>query len=140
MVVFENGAPAKTEYRKFRMRYVQGANDVASLQETLARRFRHAWRKPDLLLIDGGLAQVHAVEEVLRDLNLAFPVIGMAKGLERKRTDLICSQGNEELCRACESNLDLLTRVRDEAHRFAIAYHRSVRGRESMGKRVEGRE
>lgn len=129
MVVFENGAPAKAEYRKFRIKSVVGSNDVASLRETLMRRFRNSWRKPDLLLIDGGWPQVHAAERVVRQLGLGLPVIGIAKGVERKRNDLICSPQNLELCHICEKYLDLLVAVRDEAHRFAIAYHRQVRGR-----------
>jgi excinuclease ABC subunit C len=129
MVVFENGAPAKAEYRKFRIKSVIGPNDVASIRETLMRRFRNSWRKPDLLLIDGGLPQVHAAESVVHELGLGLPVVGIAKGPERKRDDLICSRNNLELCRLCEQYKDILVRVRDEAHRFAIAYHRRLRGR-----------
>jgi len=133
MVVFENGAPAKSEYRKFRIKSVQGANDVASLAETLMRRFRNPWRLPDVILIDGGLPQVHAAESVVHQLDLGIPVVGIAKGPERKRADLVCSKTNLELCRLCAEHLDLLIQVRDEAHRFAIAYHRRLRGRRSFG-------
>ncbi len=141
MVVFENGAPAKAEYRKFRIKTVVGANDVASLREVITRRFRHDsssnspsvggrnWRRPDLLLIDGGLPQVYAVEATLKELNVNIPVIGIAKGPERKRNDLICSPINQELCDLCKKHQTLLEKVRDEAHRFAITYHRKVRGR-----------
>lgn len=128
MVVFENGAPAKSEYRKFRIKTVTGSNDVAAIRETLMRRFRNPWRHPDLLLIDGGLPQVNAAETVVHQLNLGLPVIGIAKGPERKRNDLICSKQNLELCHLCEQYKDLLVQVRDEAHRFAIKYHRKVRG------------
>ena len=133
MVVFEGGQPAKAEYRLFRIKTVEQSNDTASLQEAIRRRFGHAWPNPDLLLIDGGLGQVHAVEAVLRELGRAIPVIGMAKGAERKRTDLICSEGQERLCAAAEPHLRLLTQVRDEAHRFAITYHRKVRSRTMFG-------
>ncbi len=137
MVVFENGAPAKAEYRKFRIKTVVGANDVASLQEVLMRRFRNDWRKPDLLLIDGGLPQVHAVEQVIHHLNLGIPVVGIAKGPERKRNDVICgSKVNKAICDICEKQVDLLAAVRDEAHRFAIGYHRNLRGRRFLGKDV----
>ena len=129
MVVFENGAPAKSQYRKFRIKTVFGPNDVASIREVLHRRFKNAWRKPDVILVDGGLPQVHAAEAVLRELKLNLPVIGMAKGAERKRNDLVCSRENQQLCAACAPYQDVLVRVRDEAHRFAIAYHRKVRGR-----------
>ncbi|MDO8583703.1 MAG: GIY-YIG nuclease family protein [bacterium] len=129
MVVFENGAPAKNEYRKFRIKSVIGSNDVASLQEVLIRRFRNPWRKPDLILIDGGLPQVRAAQSVLDGLALNIPLIGIAKGAERKRNDLICPTEDEALRKACEPHQRLLEQVRDEAHRFAITYHRKVRGR-----------
>jgi excinuclease ABC subunit C len=135
MVVFENGAPAKAEYRKFQIKTVMGSNDVAAMQEALVRRFRHSeWRKPDLILIDGGLPQVHAAEEAIHQLNVGIPIIGIAKGPERKRNDLVCSKENLELCRLCEQYVDLLAAVRDEAHRFAITYHRKVRSRKFLGK------
>ncbi len=133
MVVFQNGAPAKAEYRKFKIKTVTGSNDVASLQEVLFRLFHNPWAKPDLILIDGGLSQVHAAEAVLASLNLALPVIGIAKGPERKRNDLICSEEQKELCDLCASQSLLLEKVRDEAHRFAISYHRKVRGRGMQG-------
>ena len=134
MVVFENGAPAKAEYRKFRIKSVVGANDVASMQEVLMRRFRNAWCKPDLILIDGGKPQVHAAEQVIQHLALGIPVVGIAKGPERKRNDVVCaSQVSKEICEICEKQVDLLAAVRDEAHRFAIGYHRTLRARRSLG-------
>ncbi len=133
MVVFENGAPVKAEYRKFKIKTVVGSNDVASIQETLTRRLRHTeWRTPDLILIDGGLPQVHAAEQALHELDFGIPLIGIAKGPERKRNDLVCSQQNLALCAACEQHLELLARVRDEAHRFAITYHRTLRGKNML--------
>ncbi len=135
MVVFEQGAPAKAEYRKFRIRSVQGPNDVASLQEVLARRLMHReWRKPQLLLIDGGLAQVHAVQAAVAQYGLTIPIVGIAKGPERKRNDLIFVTQDEELRRACEQHHQILEAVRDEAHRFAISFHRNVRSRKFLGK------
>jgi excinuclease ABC subunit C len=152
MVVFESGAPAKAEYRKFKIRTVEGSNDVASIREVLMRRFRqtpgpsigkggghrgrtYRWRKPDLILIDGGLPQVHAAEEVLHHLNVQIPVVGIAKGAQRKRNDIICSQVSVELCQLCRQYVDLLAQVRDEAHRFAIAYHKKVRSKKFLGSR-----
>lgn len=130
MVVFENGAPAKAEYRKFKIKSVIGSNDVASMRETLMRRLKHReWSKPDLILIDGGLPQVHAAEEVLHHLNVQIPVVGIAKGRERKRNDIICSRVSVELCELCNKYVDLLAQVRDEAHRFAITYHKKVRSK-----------
>ncbi len=135
MVVFENGAPAKAEYRKFRIKSVVGANDVASMQEVLMRRFRNDWRKPDLLLIDGGAPQVNAAQQVIRHLNLGIPVVGIAKGPERKRNDVVCgAMVNQAICDICEKHVDLLAAVRDEAHRFAITYHRNLRGRRFLGE------
>lgn len=129
MVVFEQGAPAKAEYRKFRIKSVIGTDDYAALRETITRRFRHPeWRKPDLLLIDGGIGQVHIVTSTLRELGLGIPVVGMVKGPDRKRTDLMCDSANTDLCKLCEKHKPLLISVRDEAHRFAVAYHRKVRG------------
>lgn len=132
MVVFENGAPEKSQYRKFKIRSVEGPNDVAAIRETLLRRFRHdEWRAPDLILIDGGLPQVHAAEAALREIDVPLPVIGLAKGSARKRNDLVCSKQNLELCKICEQYKDILIAVRDEAHRFAVKYHKQVRGRSS---------
>ena len=134
MVVFENGAPAKAEYRKFKIKTVEGSNDIASMRETLMRRLKHReWRKPDLILIDGGLAQVHAVEDVLHHLHVQIPVVGIVKGAQRKRNDIICSRVSVELCDLCVKYVDLLAQVRDEAHRFAITYHRKVRSRKFLG-------
>jgi excinuclease ABC subunit C len=135
MVVFENGAPAKAEYRKFKIKSVEGPNDVASMRETLMRRFKHdEWRMPDLILIDGGLPQVHAAEEVMHHLNIQIPVVGIAKGAQRKRNDIICSQVSIELCELCRKYVDLLAQVRDEAHRFAITFHRKLRGKSFLNK------
>jgi excinuclease ABC subunit C len=135
MVVFLQGAAAKAEYRKFRIRTVQGPNDVASLRETLMRRFRNPWKHPDLILVDGGIGQVNIATNVLRHLNLAIPVIGMAKGPDRKKEELVCTKNNLELCRLCEHYKDFLVQVRDEAHRFAVAYHRKLRSRRHLASK-----
>ena len=131
MVVFERGAPNKGEYRKFKINDVEGANDVASMQEVLRRRFHHSeWHRPDMLLIDGGAPQVHAVEQVVHgELGLSIPIIGIAKGLERKRNDLIFTTADRALAETCQHYRLVLEQVRDEAHRFAITYHRILRSR-----------
>ena len=139
MVVFENGAPNKDEYRKFKIKSVFEPNDVGMLTEMLERRFaRHtdvarsgtsgamihaSWRLPNLILIDGGLAQANAAKKVLLRAGLRIPILGIAKGPERKRNDIIggIPKGVTK---------ETLVRVRDEAHRFAIGYHKSVRARE----------
>ncbi|MCR4279033.1 MAG: GIY-YIG nuclease family protein [bacterium] len=128
MVVFENGAPAKAEYRKFKMKSVVGSNDVASIRETLERRFKNEWRLPDMILIDGGKPQVNVARAVVSEVGLGIPVVGLAKGAERKKNELICSDLEESFCEMCRKHIDILIAVRDEAHRFAVKYHRKVRG------------
>ncbi|MBI5221073.1 MAG: GIY-YIG nuclease family protein [Candidatus Liptonbacteria bacterium] len=123
MVVFENGEPAKNKYRKFRIRTVRGSNDVAMLREVILRRLRHTeWPDPDLILVDGGLAQVNAARAALKHLGKQIPVVGLAKGPERKRTDIYGAI-------PAGTDKQTLIRIRDEAHRFAISYHRKLRGR-----------
>ncbi len=126
MVVFTNGEPDKKEYRKFKIKTVIGANDVGMLEEVLRRRFARGpevkgWQYPTLVLIDGGIAQVNVAEAVLNELNINIPVVGIAKGPERKRNDLIgrLPEGYD---------LNTLIKVRDEAHRYSIGYHRNLRG------------
>jgi excinuclease ABC subunit C len=131
MVVFENNKPSKSEYRKFKIRGVQYANDVAMLKEVLRRRFSHIgdarWPMPQLLLIDGGKPQVNATRQVLRELKISLPVVGLAKGPDRKNNEVI---GVIPKFTA----LAVLIRVRDEAHRFAVAYHKKVRSRNFFEK------
>jgi excinuclease ABC subunit C len=131
MVVFEDGEPNKDEYRKFRIKTIFQPNDVGMLTEMLERRFRHssameqvpnAWPLPNLVLVDGGITQVNAARQVLMDAGLRIPVVGVAKGPERKRNDLFGG-----VPRGVQKKT--LIRVRDEAHRFAIAYHKTLRGR-----------
>ncbi len=126
MVVFVGGRPAKDEYRKFAIRTVQGANDTAMLAEVLTRRLRHAeWQLPALILVDGGAPQVRAARRALRAARRALPVVGIAKGPERKRNDIIGIVPKD-------ISKETLIRVRDEAHRFAIRYHRSLRAGRSL--------
>jgi excinuclease ABC subunit C len=133
MVVFEDGAPNKNEYRKFKIRSIFQPNDVGMLKEVLERRFAHAavapvaesktknlWPMPDLLLIDGGLAQVNTARRVLLRAGIKIPIVGIAKGPKRDRNDIIglVPKGVQKTT---------LIKVRDEAHRFAISYHRALR-------------
>lgn len=121
MVVFTDGKPDKNEYRRFKIRTVIGANDFAMLQEIMRRRLRNRWPLPDLILIDGGMGQVNAVREAVTEFGLRIPIVGMIKGPDRKDTRLVGS---------VTGLLDkkVLIQVRDEAHRFAINYHRRLRG------------
>jgi excinuclease ABC subunit C len=136
MVVFTNNVPDKAQYRKFRIKTITGPNDVAMLAEVLRRRFNNNWLKPDLILIDGGAPQVNVARQVISELNFPpkadhplgekIPVIGIAKGPERKRNDFLYPR---ELHAKILRNREMLIRVRDEAHRFAVKYHRVLRGR-----------
>lgn len=132
MVVFENGEPAKKEYRKFKIKTVEGANDFACLQETLKRRLqslkegqKNLDTKPDLILIDGGLGQLHSVQEIINRFGMSIPVVSLAKQDEE-----IFTTSSSVPIRLERNNyaLRLLQRVRDESHRFAVLYHRNLRG------------
>ena len=139
MVVFEDGQPRTGEYRRFRIKGVQGQDDFASHQEVLRRRFRRAldaeeggaeqlrWRMPDLVIIDGGKGQVSAARQVLDELGLHdLPMAGLAK----EREELFTPGSSEPIVLPATSQaLYLLQRLRDEAHRFAITYHRQLRGK-----------
>lgn len=130
MVVFTNNEPDKDEYRRFRIKTVSGTNDVRMLREVLERRLAHPeWVLPNLILIDGGKGQVNAVCRVLTKLQMDIPVVGIAKGRERKNLNLIYGPMSVAIARSIQTNLGLIVRVRDEAHRFALAYHRKLRGK-----------
>ncbi len=125
MVVFTNNEPDKKEYRKFKIKTVFQPNDFGMLQEVLERRLKNNWPLPDLFLIDGGRGQVSAVRGILGKAGIKIPVIGIVKGPERKRNDIIGKIPSF-------TDLQTLIKVRDEAHRFAITYHKKVRSREFM--------
>ncbi|HEX5590894.1 MAG TPA: excinuclease ABC subunit UvrC [Candidatus Limnocylindrales bacterium] len=142
MVVFEDGKPRTGEYRRFEIRTVQGQSDVASHQEVLRRRFRNArageegsaeerrWAMPDLVIIDGGRSQVNAAKAVLDELGLhELPLAGLAK----EREELVLPGRAEPVLLPTTSQaLYLVQRIRDEAHRFAVTYHRKLRARASV--------
>ena len=126
----EDAQPAKSEYRRFKIRTVEGQNDYAMMQEVVARRFRRAIdenRFPDLILIDGGKGQLSAAYEVLETLDLShLPIIGLAKRFEHI---FLPGQSDPIVLRRDNPTLHLIQRLRDEAHRFAITYHRKRRSR-----------
>lgn len=128
MVVFVDGKPDKSEYRKFRIRTIEGANDVGMLREVMRRRLRNDWPIPDLILVDGGLGQINAIREVLSEFGMELPTVGMIKGPDRKDTRIVGS-----VTGILDKNV--LVRVRDEAHRFAIGYHRRLRGANLIRRR-----
>ncbi len=142
MVVFEDGKPRSGEYRRFRIRTVTGADDFASHQEVLRRRFRNArageegveearrWAMPDLVIVDGGKGQVSAAKAVLDELGLHdLPLAGLAK--EREEL-FLPGQSTPILLPPTSPALYLVQRLRDEAHRFAITYHRNLRAKRSI--------
>ncbi|MEK9155536.1 MAG: GIY-YIG nuclease family protein [Patescibacteria group bacterium] len=137
MVVFENGQPKKEEYRKFRIKSFEGANDVGAMEEVIRRRLNRirtsatSWPTPELMIIDGGEGQVNRVRDVLKQEGFSIPIIGIAKGFDRKQDRLVFDEANAELRRIAESSKEILQRARDEAHRFAGAYHRVLRARNS---------
>ncbi|OGO41160.1 MAG: excinuclease ABC subunit C [Chloroflexi bacterium RBG_16_57_9] len=152
MVVFVKGAARKSDYRRFKIRTVEGANDFAMLQEVLRRRFRHALEPqseplspggqvdpftllPDLVIIDGGKGQLNAAIEILEELGLdTVPVVSLAK-----RQEEIFVQGQSESIRLPRDSqaLFLVQRIRDEAHRFAVGYHRTLREKTGMASQLD---
>jgi excinuclease ABC subunit C len=153
MVVFVKGVPRKSDYRRFKIRTVVGTDDYASMREMLRRRFRRAAEPPagqgpgakkttwdllpDLLVVDGGKGQLNVVLEVLDEYGLRdqVPAVGLAKQEEElfvpERSDPVRLPRNSE-------GLFLVQRVRDEAHRFAITYHRALRGKQTVVSQLDG--
>jgi excinuclease ABC subunit C len=137
MAVMADGEPKKSEYRIFGIKDVHGPNDVAMMTETLMRRFARSvnptdgkkWPLPDLVLIDGGLGQMNAARKVLNHYHLKIPIIGIAKGPDRKQDELIYDKNDYELARLVRAFKPLLQRCRDEAHRFAVSWHRKKRAK-----------
>ena len=126
MVVFNESGPIKSEYKKFKIKSVFGQSDVDCLKETLERRLKHSeWPMPDLILVDGGKPQVNAIKNILKKNNLDIDVVGIAKGPERKKNEFFFDKTNMFVL----NNENLLIRVRDEAHRFAINYQRELKRR-----------
>ncbi len=139
MVVYEKGKPKRSDYRKFRIRWVQGPNDYASMEEVLTRRFTHQGngefdsfeRLPDLILMDGGRGQVNIALKVLGNLGLDIPVCGMVKD-DHHRTRGVYFNNLEIPIDTNSEGFRLVTRIQDEAHRFAIEYHRSLRSKDQV--------
>ena len=128
MVVFENGEPKKSDYRKFNIKSVVGQSDVDSLAEVLTRRLNRAdWPKPDLILVDGGRPQINKIKNVFKQMNTKINLLGIAKGPDRKRNDILLGSTDPDFIRWASEHRGLLIRVRDEAHRFAINFQRSKR-------------
>ncbi len=147
MVVYEKGKPCRSDYRKFRLKTVSGPDDYASMYEVLTRRFEHGTKErgelmekgledsygsftkfPDLILMDGGRGQVNVALRVLEELHIEIPVCGMVKD-DNHRTRGLYFQNKEIPIDKDSEGFHLITRIQDEAHRFAIEYHRSLRSK-----------
>ena len=150
MVVFEGGKPKSSDYRRFRIKTVKGANDYDSMREILVRRFRRGLDEvreiqeqkleyaggkfsvfPDLVVMDGGKGQVNIALEVLKSLDIELPVIGLVKD-HRHRTRGVIYNGCEYSMLSMRESLMMLTRIQDEVHRFAITYHRTLRDKRTL--------
>ena len=144
MVVYERGKPKRNDYRKFRIKGVQGPDDYASMEEVLTRRFQHGLEEqkegkdlggfrefPDLILMDGGKGQVNVALEVLEKLGLSIPVCGMVKDDNHRTRGLYYNNIELPIDRDSEC-FRLITRIQDEAHRFAITFHRQLRGKSQV--------
>ncbi len=144
MVVFIDGKPAKDLYRKFKIKTVTGANDFACMEEVMRRRLsrlgQKGWEAPVLMVIDGGEGQVAVVQKVINDLlpsscATARPppqIIGIAKGFDRKQDRLVYDRSDVELHRLAIRGKEIFQKARDEAHRFAVSYHRTLRSKRSL--------
>ena len=150
MIVFEEGRSKNSDYRRFRIKTVKGANDYDSMREILTRRFSHGLEEvkaiqesklqfsagkfsnfPDIIMMDGGKGQINIALEVLRDLNISIPVCGLVKDDKHATRGIIYN--NEELIINRSSNLmQLIRRIQDEVHRFAVTYHRSLRDKRTL--------
>ena len=154
MIVYENGKPKRNDYRKFKIQTVEGPNDYGSMYEVLTRRFTHGLsekkqqqdnfsentkegkenltdrfsRFPDLIMMDGGLGQVNIALQVLDELKIHIPVCGMVKD-DRHRTRALVYNNEELPIDTHSESFRLITRIQDEAHRFAIEYHKSLRAK-----------
>ena len=141
MVVYERGRPKRNDYRKFKIRGIQGADDYGSMREVLTRRFTHGLKEreenvelgkftsfPDLIMMDGGKGQVNVALQVLDELHLHIPVCGMVKDDHHRTRGLYYQNEEIPIDRSSEA-FRLITRIQDEAHRFAIEYHRQLRGK-----------
>ena len=150
MIVYEKGKPKRSDYRKFKLRTVTGPDDYASMHEVLTRRFTHGMKEqeeleekelsneygsfarfPDLIMMDGGRGQVNICLKVLEELRLNIPVCGMVKDDNHRTRGLYYNNVEIPIDRSSEG-FKLITRIQDEAHRFAIEYHRSLRSKEQV--------
>lgn len=136
MVVFQDGKPAKSQYRKFKLENMENQDDYASMHQILTRRFTHYLQgdtgfdqKPDLLLIDGGSVHAGVALSALKELNLQIPTFGMVKDDRHRTRALVTAQGNEIRIDNQQAIFALIGNIQEETHRFAITYHRTLRSK-----------
>lgn len=146
MVVYVDGKPSKRDYRKFKIKSVEGPDDYASMKEVIYRRYSRVLKEdlplPDLILIDGGKGQVHAAQEVLdNQLGLDIPIAGLAKNDKHKTSELLFGPELEIIpLKRSSPEFFLLQRIQDEVHRFAITFHRETRSKTSFSSQLDGIE
>lgn len=155
MIVFTNGKPDKKMYRRFKIQSFEGANDYAAMQEVLYRRFRHAMEEreqietgqlaaeqakflplPDVLFIDGGMGHVHAVCDIMEQMDLEIPVFGMVKDDKHRTRGMVSLDGEIDIS-PISSVFHFITRIQDEVHRFAVSYHRSLRSKSAVSSQLD---
>lgn len=148
MVVFQNGKPCKKAYRKFKIKSFEGADDYSAMREVIYRRFRNALEEeeriacgdlkredakflpyPDVIFVDGGLGQINAAKSMLEEIEVEMPVFGMVKDNKHKTRGLLSGEGKAEISMT-SAVFKLITRIQDEVHRYAITYHKTLRGAE----------
>ncbi len=145
MVVFQDGRPSKSDYKRFKVEGMAGQDDYGSMRQVLLRRLRHYLagdagfdQKPDLLLIDGGIAHANVALEVLRELGLQIPIFGMVKDDRHRTRALVTPEGREIAISAQPSVFALIGRIQEETHRFAITYHRQLRSKRLRYSELDG--
>ncbi len=145
MVVFEGGKPRKSEYKRFKLEGLQGQDDYASMAQVITRRFLHFKtgdrgfaQKPDLLLIDGGIAHARVARDALSALELTFPVFGMVKDDRHRTRALVTPEGEEIGVDSNPSVFSLIGTIQEETHRFAVTYHRQLRSKRLRHSELDG--
>ena len=147
MVVFQDGKPRKSDYKRFKLEGLQNQDDYASMHQVLKRRFAHYKEgdkgfaeAPDLLLIDGGVNHAQVAVRALEELGLAFPVFGMVKDDRHRTRALVTPDGNEIRIDNNQAIFSLIGNIQEETHRFAITYHRQLRSKRLRYSELDGIE
>lgn len=133
MVCFKDGVPSKKDYRKFKIKTVEGPDDYGSMREVIYRRYYRVLMEnltpPDMIIVDGGLGQIHAAKEVIDALGMSIPVYGLAKDDKHSTAMLLDTEGHPISIHPKSELFFLLTRMQDEVHRYAISFHKNVRSK-----------